>query len=55
MSVNMRNGNKRNGNKWTVNEVLTLQREYELLNMSIQEIALFQKNILHLKNYQKIP
>jgi hypothetical protein len=39
MSVNMRNGNKRNGNKWTVNEVLTLQREYELLEWTIQEIS----------------
>ncbi len=27
------------GNKWTVNEVLSLQREYELLNWSIDEIA----------------
>ena len=25
------------GNKWTVNEVLSLQREYELLNWSIEE------------------
>jgi len=39
MSVNMRNGNKRNGNKWTVNEVLALQREYELLEWTIQEIS----------------
>jgi len=30
---------KRNGFKWNVNEVLQLQREYELLGMSIQEIA----------------
>ena len=30
----------RSGNKWTVNEILSLQREYELLEMSIQEIAL---------------
>jgi hypothetical protein len=30
----------RSGNKWTVNEVLSLQREYELLSMTIQEIAL---------------
>ena len=35
----MRNGNKRNGNKWTVNEVLALQREYELLEWTIQEIS----------------
>ena len=39
MSVNMRNGNKRNGNKWAVNEVLALQREYELLEWTIQEIS----------------
>jgi hypothetical protein len=30
----------RSGNKWSVNEILSLQREYELLEMSIQEIAL---------------
>lgn len=29
----------RRGNKWTINEVLTLQREYELLELSVQEIA----------------
>ena len=29
----------RAGNKWTVNELLSLQREYELLEMSIQQIA----------------
>jgi hypothetical protein len=29
----------RTGNKWTVNECLQLQREYELLNLSIDEIA----------------
>ena len=39
MSVSRRNGNKRNGNKWTVNEVLALQREYELLEWTIQEIS----------------
>ena len=31
--------NKRSGNKWTVNEILSLQREYELLEWTIQEIA----------------
>lgn len=31
---------QRNGNKWNVNELLSLQREYELLELSIQEIAL---------------
>ena len=30
---------KRNGNKWTVNEILTLQREYELLKLSVQEMS----------------
>ena len=29
----------RNGNRWTVNELLQLQREYELLELSVQEIA----------------
>jgi hypothetical protein len=33
------NTNKRNGNRWTVNELLSLQREYELLEWNIQEIA----------------
>ena len=33
----------RNGNKWTVNELLSLQREYELLEMDIQQIALKHK------------
>ena len=30
---------KRKGNKWTINELLQLQREYELLEWSVQEIA----------------
>ena len=30
---------QRHGNRWTVNEMLQLQREYELLNLSIDEIA----------------
>ena len=30
---------KRSGNKWTVNELLSLQREYELLELTIKEIA----------------
>lgn len=29
----------RNGRKWTVNEILNLQREYELLELDIEEIA----------------
>jgi hypothetical protein len=31
--------NKRAGNKWTINEILQLQREYELLEWTIQQIA----------------
>jgi hypothetical protein len=30
---------KRHGNRWTVSEILSLQREYELLEWTIQEIA----------------
>ena len=33
------NANKRNGNRWTVNELLSLQREYELLEWNVQQIA----------------
>ena len=29
----------RHGKRWTVNEILTLQREYELLQLSVEEIA----------------
>lgn len=29
----------RHGKKWTIPEVLSLQRDYELLNLSIEEIA----------------
>ena len=31
--------NMRFGKKWTINEILSLQREYELLEWSVQEIA----------------
>lgn len=31
---------KRSGNKWCINEILALQREYELLEMTISEIAI---------------
>jgi ribosomal protein S8 len=31
---------KRSGNKWSVNELLSLQREYELLEMDVEEISL---------------
>ena len=30
---------KRHGNRWAINEILSLQREYELLEWTIQEIA----------------
>jgi hypothetical protein len=30
---------KRHGKRWTTSEVLNLQREYELLNWSVQDIA----------------
>ena len=30
---------KRRGNKWTINETLQLQREYELLEWNVSEIA----------------
>jgi hypothetical protein len=33
------NAYKRCGNRWSVNELLSLQREYELLEWTIQEIA----------------
>lgn len=29
----------RSGNKWTINESLSLQREYELLELNVEEIA----------------
>uniref|UniRef100_A0A6C0EVQ7 Uncharacterized protein n=1 Tax=viral metagenome TaxID=1070528 RepID=A0A6C0EVQ7_9ZZZZ len=34
---------KRNGYKWNINELLSLQREYELLENTIQEIAIKHK------------
>lgn len=30
---------RRGGNKWTINELLSLQREYELLEWTVQQIA----------------
>jgi hypothetical protein len=30
---------RRHGNKWNVNEYLRLQREWELLDLSVEEIA----------------
>jgi len=42
---------RRNRYKWNVNEILSLQREYELYELTIQEIALLHKrsvfSILH--------
>jgi hypothetical protein len=35
--------NQRSGKKWNVNELLNLQREYELLELSVQEIAVRHK------------
>ena len=29
----------RNGKKWTINEILSLQRQYELLDLSVEQIA----------------
>ncbi len=34
---------KRNGNKWTINETLKLQREFELLELSINKISILHK------------
>jgi hypothetical protein len=43
--------NRRNRYKWSVNEILSLQREYELQELTIQEIAILHKrsdfSILH--------
>jgi len=30
---------KRNGKRWTISETLTLERDYDLLKLSVQEIA----------------
>lgn len=35
MTVN----NRRQGNKWTINELISSQREYELLELTVQEIS----------------
>jgi hypothetical protein len=35
MTVN----NRRQGNKWNINELISLQREYELLELTVQQIA----------------
>lgn len=34
---------QRNGNKWSIPEILRLQREWELLNLSSYEIAKLHK------------
>ena len=33
----------RNGNRWTINECIQLQREFELLNLSVAEISIRHK------------
>jgi collagenase-like PrtC family protease len=41
----------RHGNRWNVNEVLSLQREYELLEMTVQEIAeKHQRSVMSIVN-----
>jgi hypothetical protein len=30
---------ERHGNRWTIREILSLQREYELLDLSVQQMA----------------
>jgi hypothetical protein len=35
--------NARSGNKWSIPELITLQREYELLELNVDEIALRHK------------
>lgn len=30
---------KRHGNRWTIREILSLQREYELLDLTVQQMA----------------
>ena len=37
------NHEQRTGFKWTINECLRLQREFELLNLPVEEIALLHK------------
>ena len=37
------NHEQRTGFKWTINECLKLQREFELLNLPVEEIALLHK------------
>ena len=34
---------KRNGNKWTINELLQLQREHELLKLDVNDIAILHQ------------
>jgi len=39
ISYNIMSIYKRSGKKWSVNELLTLQREYELLKLDVQQIS----------------
>jgi hypothetical protein len=47
MNTMNENINKRAGNKWTINETLQLQREYELLEWTIQQIAEKHQRSVH--------
>ena len=38
-----KNKSKRSGYKWSINEILQLQRQYELLELSINQIANIHK------------
>jgi hypothetical protein len=38
---------KRSGKKWTIPEILRLQREYELLELDVENIALMHKRTPH--------
>ena len=39
MNMNMNNNTKRHGFRWSINECLRLQREFELLKLPLHEIA----------------
>ena len=43
---------RRHGKKWTIPEVLQLQREYELLNMNIADIAVKHERSLDSIQYK---
>jgi hypothetical protein len=39
----MSNNENRNGKKWSINEILQLQREFELLELNIYQISKLHK------------